>query len=30
LQAGPHMQALMQGGVATLGDDIKTASKKTK
>jgi hypothetical protein len=24
------MQALMQGGAATLGDDIKAASKKTK
>ena len=30
LQAGPHMQALMQGDVAALGDDIKSASKKTK
>lgn len=30
LQAGPHMQALMQGGTSALGDDIKAASKKTK
>jgi enoyl-CoA hydratase len=30
LQAGPHMQALMQDGVAALGDDIKSASKKMK
>ena len=30
LQAGPHMQELMQSGAAALGDDIKAASKKTK
>lgn len=28
LQAGPHMQMLMQGGVAALSDDIKAANKK--